>query len=224
MPRLHVLRVFCGEDGAHGNPLGVFLDGGEVPPGARQAVAHRLGYSETVFVDDPERGVIAIFTPAAEIEFAGHPAVGTCWLLASERAPVDVLRPPAGEVPARAEPEGAFVAARPDWGPPFEFAQLGSPEAVDALDGPPGGHDLISAWAWADEEGGVVRARVFVDRFGIPEDEATGLAALKLAARLERPIEIHQGRGSRINARPAGSGMVEIGGRVVLDGVREDPA
>ena len=224
MPRLHVLRVFCGEDGAHGNPLGVFLEGGEVPPGARQAVAHRLGYSETVFVDDPVRGKIAIFTPAAEIEFAGHPAVGTCWLLASERAPVDVLRPPAGEVPARAEPEGAFVAGRPDWGPPFEFAQLGSPEAVDALDGPPGGHDLISAWAWADEEGGVVRVRVFVDRFGIPEDEATGLAALKLAARLERPIEIHQGRGSRINARPAEGGMVEIGGRVVLDGVREDPA
>ena len=31
MPTLHLLRVFCSEDGSGGNPLGVFLDGAEVP-------------------------------------------------------------------------------------------------------------------------------------------------------------------------------------------------
>ncbi|MBA3474676.1 MAG: PhzF family phenazine biosynthesis protein, partial [Rubrobacter sp.] len=36
---LHVLRVFVGDVGAGGNPLGVFLDGGEVPEGERQGVA-----------------------------------------------------------------------------------------------------------------------------------------------------------------------------------------
>jgi predicted PhzF superfamily epimerase YddE/YHI9 len=231
VPELHVLRVFCGEDGRAGNPLGVFLEGGDVPGPRRQEVARRLGFSETVFVDDPKRGRIAIFTPGAELDFAGHPTVGTAWLLASEGTPVDVLRPPAGEVPARADEDGAYVAGRPEWGPPFELAQLGSAKEVEALEGPPRGHDLICAWAWIDEDAGLVRSRVFVDRMGIPEDEATGSAATKLAANAGRPIDIRQGRGSRILARPLGDptrrgagGMVEIGGRVVLDEVRTEPA
>jgi hypothetical protein len=149
--------------------------------------------------------------------------VGTTWLLAEEGAPVQVLRPPAGEVPARAEGDGAFVAGRPEWGPPIEFEQLGSAEEVEALEGPPGGHDLLGAWAWADEEAGLVRSRVFADRVGIPEDEATGAAAVRLGSLLGRPLDLLQGRGSRILARPRDDGMVEIGGRVVLDEVREDP-
>jgi predicted PhzF superfamily epimerase YddE/YHI9 len=220
VPELHVLRVFCGDEGRGGNPLGVFLAGGEVPRGERQDVARRLGFSETVFVDDRPRGEIAIFTPDAELDFAGHPTVGTAWLLAREGSPVDVLRPPAGDAPARADADGAYVAGRPEWGPPFELTQLGSPAEIDALDGPPGGHDLISAWAWIDEDAGLVRSRVFVSRFGIPEDEATGSAATKVAGKVGRPIDIRQGRGSRILARPIDHGMVEIGGRVVLDEVR----
>src|SRR5436309_11290746 len=78
---LHVLRVFCGDDGRGGNPLGVFLDGGAIASDQRQAVAHDLGFSETVFVDDGRSGDIAIFTPQAELDFAGHPTVGTAWLL-----------------------------------------------------------------------------------------------------------------------------------------------
>ena len=101
MATLHVLRVFCDEAGEHGNPLGVFLDGGEVPPERRQAVAHELGFSETVFVDDAARGEIRIFTPGLELPFAGHPTVGTAWLLAHEGEAVEVLRPPAGEVAVR---------------------------------------------------------------------------------------------------------------------------
>jgi hypothetical protein len=41
---------------------------------------------------------------------------------------------------------------------------------------------------------------------------------------LGRPIEIRQGRGSVIEARPLGDGRAEIGGRVVLDEVRDGPA
>jgi predicted PhzF superfamily epimerase YddE/YHI9 len=216
MPELHVLRVFCGDGGSGGNALGVFRDGGAVAPGDRQAVARDLGFAETVFVDDAADGRIAIFTPEAELDFAGHPTVGTAWLLGAR-----VLRPPAGEVPARAEGERAFVAARPEWGPAFELEQLGSAAEVDALDGPPGGRGLVDAWAWIDEEQGLVRSRVFVDLLGIPEDEATGAAATKLAAAVGRPIDIRQGRGSRILARPLEDGMAEIGGRVEQDEVRD---
>ena len=98
MPRLHVLRVFTDEDGRHGNPLGVFLQGGEVPQSERQPIATALGFSETVFVDDLAAGELRIFTPASEIPLAGHPLVGTAWLLFSLGYETRSLRPPAGEV------------------------------------------------------------------------------------------------------------------------------
>jgi predicted PhzF superfamily epimerase YddE/YHI9 len=217
MATLQLLRVFCSDDGSGGNPLGVFLDGREVPPERRQAVAADLGLSEIVFVDDAQRGEIRIFTPAVELDFAGHPTVGTAWLLEG----VGALRVAAGEVPVRREGEIVYVTARPEWGPPHEFAELASPDEVDALEGPPGGHDLITAWSWIDEPAGVVRARAFLDRIGIAEDEATGSAATKLCAQLGRAIDIRQGRSSRILARPGEGGLVEIGGRSVLDEVRD---
>ena len=80
---LHTLRVFLGPDGGGGNPLEVVLDGVAVPPARRQAVAADLGFSETVFVDDPATGALQIFTPTVELPLAGHPLVGTAWLLAA---------------------------------------------------------------------------------------------------------------------------------------------
>jgi len=217
MPQLHLLRVFCAEDGSHGNPLAVFMDGAEVPPERRQAVAADLGLSETVFVDDAERGEVRVFTPTVELDFAGHPAVGAAWLLDGVRA----LSTLAGEVPVTREGDVVFVAAHPDWGPPHQLEQLSSPEEVEALQGPPSGHDLVAAWAWMDEAAGIMRARVFPVRIGIAEDEATGSAATKLCAHAGRPIDIRQGRGSRILARPGDDGYVEIGGLSVVDDVRD---
>ena len=217
MSQLHLLRVFCAEDGSGGNRLGVFLEGAEVPDDRRQAVAADLGLSETVFVDDAASGAIRIFTPAEELDFAGHPSVGTASLLDG----VDTLRPPAGEVRVRRDGDDVYVTARPEWGPAFELAELGSPDEVDALDGPPGGHELVAGWSWIDRDAGTIRARVFPVAIGIDEDEATGSAATKLCAHAGRPVEIRQGRGSRIRARPAAGGFVEIGGRSVVDDVRD---
>lgn len=220
MAKLHVLRVFAGEDGAGGNPLGVFLDGGEVPESDRQSVAADLGFSETVFVDDKGRGELRIFTPGTELPFAGHPLVGTAWLLAREGFDVDFLRPPAGEVPARRSGDMTSISGRPEWSPPFDEIRFDSPEEIDSLSGPPEGHDLVGAWAWEDEGAGVVRVRVFAPRVGVFEDEATGSHAVQLAARLGRKITIRQGIGSVIVAEPKEDGMVEVGGKTELVEVR----
>jgi hypothetical protein len=136
---------------------------------------------------------------------------------------VGTLRPPAGEV-AVEYGELTACAGDPEWGPPFVFVTAGSPAEVDALTGPPGDRGLIGVWAWLDEPAGLIRERVFAPGAGVPEDEATGSAAMRLAALLDREIEIRQGRGSVIYARPLGDGRVEISGRVVLEEVRPYPA
>lgn len=221
MPKLHVIKVFVGDEGVGGNPLGVFLDGGEVPDEQRQQVAADLGFSETVFVDDTETGELHIFTPETELTFAGHPLVGTAWLLAKERSEVEVLHPPAGEVAARLDGDIAFITGRPEWAPEFEHLELESPASVELLEGPPEGHDLVGVWAWEDEASGYLRARVFVPLLGIGEDEATGAHAVRLAAQLGREVLIRQGIGSLISARPNEDGSVEIGGLVQFVETRE---
>jgi predicted PhzF superfamily epimerase YddE/YHI9 len=221
MATLHVLRVFTAADGAHGNALGVFLEGTEVPEERRQAVAADLGFAETVFVDDAERAACRIFTPAVELPFAGHPMVGLAWLLREQGSPPPVLRPPAGELPVRFEGELTWVAARPEWSPPFEYLQLAGPAEVDSLTGAPDNLGWAYCWAWDDEDEGRVRARMFAPEAGVPEDEATGSATLALCARLGRPIAVRQGRGSDLFARPLEAGFVEVGGRVVPDEVRD---
>jgi predicted PhzF superfamily epimerase YddE/YHI9 len=224
VPELHVLRVFVNEDGEWGNPLGVFLDGAQVPEAARQEVAADLGFSETVFVEDRESGRIRIFTPGLELPFAGHPTVGTAWLLARSGTPVEALQTPAGEVGVRFDGEQVHVAARPEWSPELDYVELGSPAEVRALSGAPGGSEAAYAWAWIDEAAATLRARCFIEEAGIAEDEATGSAAIVLSARLGRPVTIHQGRGSVLLVRPLGDGRVEVGGSVRLDEVRDHPA
>lgn len=223
MSELHVLRVFTTSSGEYGNGLGVFLRGDEVPQERRQAVAADLGFAETVFVTDPERAEIQIYTPQLELPFAGHPSVGTAWLLGESGDDPAVLRPPAGELQVRYEDEVVWVSARAEWSPSFVYLEQADPAAVDALTGAPGAEDWAYCWAWEDEEAGRVRARAFVTGAGIPEDEATGSAALALCARLGKPIEVRQGRGSEIFASPLDEGLIEVGGRVVVDEVRNYP-
>jgi predicted PhzF superfamily epimerase YddE/YHI9 len=220
VPALHVLRVFVNEDGEWGNRLGVFLAGEQVPQPERQGVAAGLGFSETVFVDDPVAGRLRIFTPRVELPFAGHPTVGVAWLLAREGTAVEALRPPAGEVRVRHDEGATFISARPAWSPPFEYRRLDSPAAVRALSARNQSGNTY-AWAWIDEAAGTIRARSFAPEAGIAEDEATGSAALALCARLARPLTIHQGHGSVLLCRPLADGWIEVGGSVAIDGVRE---
>ncbi len=73
-----------------GNPVAVVLDAAGLSAGQMQAIASEFGYSETTFVlppRDPSRAAwVRIFTPSREVPFAGHPNVGTAFVLARRMA------------------------------------------------------------------------------------------------------------------------------------------
>jgi predicted PhzF superfamily epimerase YddE/YHI9 len=210
---VHVVRVFVDPSGAFGNPLGI-VDGTLVPSEARLGVAAALGYSETVFIDDPADGVLQIFTPTVEMPFAGHPTVGAAWWLHSQGYDTPVLRVPAGPVPVTRSGDITSVQADPSWGSTFTWRQLESPDEVLAADPASFSDDHTYLWSWISEEAGTIRSRVFAPTMGIPEDEATGSAATQLTARLARPLHITQGTGSQLLTTLISPTAVTVGGRV----------
>lgn len=221
MVTVEVLRVFTDEHGRYGNQLGVVLDGAAVPETQRrQQLATRLGFSETIFVDDVDSGRIRIFTPAIELAFAGHPVVGAAWLVAREtgRVPTGV-ETVAGTATTWTQHRRVWVRGDLAGTPPWWHERLPTSAAVARLTGPLNpNQDATQLWAWHDEPAGVIRARVFAARYGVAEDEATGSASMRLAAALGRAITIHHGNGSIIHAQPGPPGTAEIGGHVISDG------
>lgn len=207
----HVLRVFVDAEGGHGNPLGVVMDTADWTDEQCQTRAAELGYSETVFVDDAASGRIRIFTPSVRFPFAGHPTVGTAWLLHRLGFPVRGLETDAGLVEVLVDEDRATVWALPQWAPPFDLIELESADAVDEAS--PSAGSARYVWAWLDEPEGIVRARSFVPEAGIAEDEATGAAAIRLAAQLGQSITILQGVGSVLEAAPDGD-RIRLRGRV----------
>src|SRR5205823_13984399 len=71
-----------------GNPLAVVFDAGGLDDGLMQSIAREMNLSETTFLVPPTRpdcaARVRIFTPAREVPFAGHPTIGTSWVLATE--------------------------------------------------------------------------------------------------------------------------------------------
>ena len=69
-----------------GNPLAVLTDARGLSTGQMQAIAAEFNYAETTFVlpprDPAHTAEVRIFTPKAELPFAGHPNVGTAYVLA----------------------------------------------------------------------------------------------------------------------------------------------
>ena len=72
-----------------GNPLAVVFDAAGLSDAEMQAIAREMNCSETTFLLPPTRpdcaARVRIFTPAREIPFAGHPTIGTAWVLATEK-------------------------------------------------------------------------------------------------------------------------------------------
>ncbi|OMC34876.1 hypothetical protein A5740_08765 [Mycobacterium sp. GA-1841] len=220
-----VLRVFTDSEGKHGNPLGV-IDNSTVAPTDRQRIATELGYSETVFVDLPQPGANSaqarIFTPVAEMPFAGHPTVGASWWLRELGRPVNTLQVPAGIVQVAYDGELAAVSARSEWAPEFAIHDLTSTDELFAARADDYADDVENyLWTWLDRDRGVLRSRMFAAHLGIAEDEATGSAAVRMTDYLSRDLTIIQGKGSVIETRWSAEGWVRVAGRVVNDGTTQ---
>src|SRR5436305_15235173 len=89
MRRLHYHRVDVFTDRAFGgNPLAVFTNGRGLNVETMQAIAKEFNLSETTFVLPPDDAKhdwrVRIFTPGSELPMAGHPTVGTSFVLARE--------------------------------------------------------------------------------------------------------------------------------------------
>src|SRR5438876_8012443 len=110
--RYVVADVFT-ETPLSGNQLAVFTDGRGVDNGMMQRLARELNFSETVFVLPPEKGGharIRIFTPALELPFAGHPVLGSAFVLGAPLQLAEILlETGSGVVPVTLEREGARI-------------------------------------------------------------------------------------------------------------------
>jgi predicted PhzF superfamily epimerase YddE/YHI9 len=220
-----VLRVFADADGKFGNPLGV-VDASAVDPADRQRIAAELGYSETIFIDLPEPGAntahARIFTPATELPFAGHPTVGASWWLRDIGRPIHTLQVPAGVVQVSYDADIAAVRARAEWAPDFALYEFKSTDELFAATPDDYPDDVENyLWTWTDEDNGVLRSRMFAVALGVPEDEATGAAAVRITDYLSRDLTIVQGKGSVIRTQWSADGWVRVAGRVVDDGTRQ---
>ncbi len=224
-----VLRVFTDPDGNFGNPLGV-VDASRVDPLDRQRVAAELGYSETIFVDIPSAGSTTahatIHTPRTEIPFAAHPTVGLSWWLRDNGMSINTLQVPAGIVQlsygAGAQGDLTSISARAQWAPEFAIHDLDSQDALAAADPADFPEDTAHyLWTWVDRSAGSLRARMFAANLGVPEDEATGSAAMRITDYLSSDLIITQGKGSVIETTWSPDGWLRVGGRVVNDGVRK---
>ena len=220
-----VLRVFTDPDDNHGNPLGV-VDNSTVEPTDRQRIATQLGYSETIFIDLPETGAntahARIYTPATELPFAGHPTVGASWWLRDIGRPVHTLTVPAGVVQVSYDGDVTAVRARAEWAPDFAIYDLDSTEKLFAAAPDDYSDDVENyLWTWTDQDKGEIRSRMFAVGLGVPEDEATGAAAVRITDYLSRDLTIVQGKGSVITTQWSADGWVSVAGRVVDDGTRQ---
>jgi trans-2,3-dihydro-3-hydroxyanthranilate isomerase len=120
-----------------GNQLAVFTDAREIPEERLQALAREINFSETVFVY-PAAGEgharIRIFTPSLELPFAGHPVLGTAFVLGGPLQ-LDELRleTGAGVVPVRLERDGSRIVFGWMRQPPFTFEPFDGADELLAL-------------------------------------------------------------------------------------------
>jgi len=87
--RYVVVDVFT-DTALAGNQLAVFTDAREIDVDLMQALTREMNFSETTFMLPPEQGGTArvrIFNPSGEMRFAGHPVLGSAWVLAQPMNP-----------------------------------------------------------------------------------------------------------------------------------------
>jgi trans-2,3-dihydro-3-hydroxyanthranilate isomerase len=193
-----------------GNQLAVFTDAREIPEAQLQRLAKELNLSETTFVYPPEADGhvrMRIFTPVAELPFAGHPTLGTAFVLAAPLQLQEIrIETGKGTVTVALEREGARIV----------FGRMGQPLPTVAPFEQDG--ELLAALG--------VESQLPVELYdnGVPhvfvacgsEDEVAALAPdlQRLAALGAYGVNCFAGAGSRWKTRMFGPAL----------GVAEDPA
>jgi trans-2,3-dihydro-3-hydroxyanthranilate isomerase len=135
--RFVVCDVFT-EVPLQGNQLAVFTDAREIPEEQLQRLAREMNFSETTFVYPPEADGhvrMRIFTPSTEVPFAGHPTLGTAFVLAGPLQLVVIrIETGRGTVPVELEREGArIVFGRMTQPPPSVEPYDRADELLEAL-------------------------------------------------------------------------------------------
>lgn len=194
-----------------GNQLAVFTDARDIPEHRLQALAREINYSETTFVYPPEAGGhvrMRIFTPEREVPFAGHPTLGTAFVLGGPLQLGEIhIETGRGIVPVRLEREGSRIV----------FGRMEQPlPGIEELDG---AEELLAAL-------GVERSQLPVRLYDngirhvyVALDSEEEVAALRpdrarLLALGEIAVNCFAGEGRRWKTRMFAPGL----------GVDEDPA
>ncbi len=114
-----LVDVFSGVRYA-GNPLAVFVDVGDLDPAQMQAIAREINFSETTFVRSLQPAShqgydVRIFSPTEELPFAGHPTLGTAFVIreklrSEQQEPIStlVLNLAVGPIPVEVDPDDVF--------------------------------------------------------------------------------------------------------------------
>jgi trans-2,3-dihydro-3-hydroxyanthranilate isomerase len=195
-----------------GNQLAVFTDAREIPEELLQPLAREMNFSETVFVYRAEgdgHARMRIFTPVSELPFAGHPVLGTAFVLAAPLQLGEIrLETGVGVVPVTLEREDGRIV----------FGRMSQP--IPTVQPFERGDELLAALG---VEGSELPLELYESGLGnvyvlLPSDEAVASVAPDLGAVAEAMGTVHTncvaGSGARWKTRmfaPA-------------DGVPEDPA
>jgi trans-2,3-dihydro-3-hydroxyanthranilate isomerase len=213
MPRFrYVLADVFTDTPLTGNQLAVFTDGRDLDSATMQDIAREMNLSETVFVLPPssdEADVrIRIFTPGRELAFAGHPTLGTAFVLGGPLQKIVIrLETQAGVVPVELTREG----------PQIVFGRMEQP---------------IPEWEPAANEAAILAA-IGVERSGLPV-ERYALGPGHVYVELESPdavAELHPDLAALERATTDGVNCFARDGErwktrmwAPAHGVAEDPA
>jgi trans-2,3-dihydro-3-hydroxyanthranilate isomerase len=214
-----------------GNPLAVVLDGRGLSTDQMQQIATEFNYSETTFVLPPEDSAntarVRIFTPRAEVPFAGHPNVGTAFVLARE---AELFGNPIGERLLFEENAGLVRVDTMSDGEQVAGAQLEAPELFSIGDTISPGR-VVECCALNPTDVDVQHHEPCIASAGLPfafaavnSREALSQANPQVGA-FDQYLPADQAAGLCLYHHAPG-GMVDVHARVFapLHGVPEDPA
>ncbi|MDD9912857.1 MAG: PhzF family phenazine biosynthesis protein [Alphaproteobacteria bacterium] len=214
---VHIFNVFVNEQGNFGNPVGIILDETQqLSSEQRLALTKKLGFSESVFINNLDKASISIYSSQGEIPFAGHAAVGTAYAISQFGGKhISELRGLKGSIPVTFEDNLVWVSSDLSITPPWWHEYIPTEKElleISAKNQKYYAHSQV--WTWQDQQKAQIRARTFAPAWDIIEDQANGSGCMRLAATLGLKIEVLHGEGSIIHAEPKSPGTAKVGGRV----------